>query len=57
VSGNLKSLQQQVEEIQSLIAEANQTLAQATYALNTLLDRLEEEDSDERRWARPRGPV
>ena len=57
VPGNMKSVQQQVEEIQSLIAEATQTLSQANYALNTLLDRLEQEDSDEPRWARPRGPV
>ena len=57
MSSKLKSVQQQVEEIRSLIAEANQTLAQANYALSTLLDRLEDEESDERRWARPRGPV
>ena len=57
MASNLKSVQQQVEEIRSLIADANQTLAQASYALSTLLDRLEDEESDARRWARPRGPV
>ena len=57
MAGNLKSIQQQIEEIHSLIADAQQTLAQANYALDTLLERLEEENPEEPRWARPRGPV
>ena len=54
---NLKSVQQQIDEIRSLISEAQQTLAQANYALSTLLERLEDEDPEEPRWSRPRGPV
>ena len=41
---NLKSVQQQIDEIRSLISDAQQTLAQANYALSTLLERLEDED-------------
>ena len=54
---NLKSVQQQIDEIRSLISDAQQTLAQANYALSTLLERLDEEDPEEPRWSRPRGPV
>ena len=57
VSSNLKSVQQQIDEIRSLISEAQQTLAQANYALSTLLERLDEQEPEEPRWARPRGPV
>lgn len=55
--GNLKSIEQQIAEIRSLISEAQQTLAQANYALTTLLERLDAEDPEEPRWARPRGPL
>ena len=54
---NLKSVQQQIDEIRSLISDAQQTLAQANYALSTLLERLDEEEPEEPRWARPRWPV
>ena len=54
---NLKSVQQQIDEIRSLISDAQQTLAQANYALSTLLEWLDEEEPEEPRWARPRGPV
>ena len=47
VSGS-KSLQQQVREIQKLIADAEETLAQAKWALETLVFRLAQDD-DERR--------
>jgi uncharacterized protein YaaN involved in tellurite resistance len=57
VPSNLKSVQQQIDEIRSLISDAQQTLAQANYALSTLLERLEEEDPEGPRWSRPRGPV
>jgi hypothetical protein len=57
VPSNLKSVQQQIDEIRSLISDAQQTLAQANYALSTLLERLDEEEPEEPRWARPRGPV
>jgi hypothetical protein len=58
VTETLKSVQQQVDEIRSLISDAEQTLAQANYALSTLLERLHDEDGPEApRWARPRGPV
>jgi outer membrane protein TolC len=56
VPSNLKSVQQQIDEIRSLISDAQQTLAQANYALSTLLERLDEEDPEEPRWSRPRGP-
>jgi hypothetical protein len=45
VSGS-KSLQQQVREIQKLIADAEETLAQAKWALETLVFRLAQEDED-----------
>jgi hypothetical protein len=45
VSGS-KSLQQQVREIQKLIADAEDTLAQAKWALETLVFRLAQEDED-----------
>jgi hypothetical protein len=58
VTSNLKSVQQQIDEIRSLISDAQQTLAQANYALSTLLERLDDEAGpEEPRWARPRGPV
>ena len=58
VPSNLKSVQHQIDEIRSLIADAEQTLAQANYALSTLLERLgDEEEPEEPRWSRPRGPV
>ena len=47
VSGS-KSLQQQVREIQKLIADAEETLAQAKWALETLVFRLAQEDEDAR---------
>jgi uncharacterized coiled-coil protein SlyX len=57
VPSNLKSVQQQIDEIRSLISEAQQTLAQANYALSTLLERLDEEEPEEPLWARPRPPA
>jgi len=42
-----KSLQQQVQEIQKLISDAEETLAQAKWALETLVFRLAQEDEDE----------
>ena len=42
-----KSLEQQVREIQMLIADAEETLAQAKWALETLVFRLAQEDEDE----------
>jgi hypothetical protein len=45
VSGS-KSLQQQVREIQKLISDAEDTLAQAKWALETLVFRLAQEDED-----------
>ncbi len=45
VSGG-KSLEQQVREIQKLIADAEETLAQAKWALETLVVRLAQEDDD-----------
>ncbi len=38
-----KSLQDQVREIQKLIADANETLTQAQRALETLMSRLDQE--------------
>jgi hypothetical protein len=46
VSGS-KSLQQQVREIQKLIADAEDTLAQAKWALETLVFRLAQEEDDD----------
>jgi hypothetical protein len=46
VSGS-KSLQQQVREIQKLISDADETLAQARWALETLVFRLDQEDEEE----------
>jgi hypothetical protein len=43
VSGS-KRLQQQVREIQKLIDDAEETLAQAKWALETLVFRLAQED-------------
>lgn len=48
MTSNLKSMAEQVEEIRSLITNAQETLDQATYALNTLIDRLEREENHER---------
>ena len=45
VSGS-KSLQQQVREIQKLISDADETLAQARWALETLVYRLAQEDEE-----------
>jgi hypothetical protein len=45
VSGS-KSLQQQVREIQKLISDAEDTLAQAKWALETLVFRLAQDDDD-----------
>ena len=45
VSGS-KSLQQQVREIQKLISDAEATLAQAKWAMETLIFRLAQEDED-----------
>lgn len=42
-----KSLEQQVREIQKLIADAEETPAQAKWALETLVFRLAQEDEDE----------
>ena len=41
-----KSVQQQVREIQKLIEDAEETLAQAKWALETLVFRLAQEDED-----------
>ncbi len=41
-----KSLQDQVREIQKLIADADETLAQARWALETLIFRLAQEEAD-----------
>jgi hypothetical protein len=46
VSGS-KSLQEQIREIQKLISDAEDTLAQAKWALETLVFRLAQEDEDE----------
>jgi hypothetical protein len=45
VSGR-KSLQQQVREIQKLISDAEDTLAQAKWALETLAYRVAQENED-----------
>jgi hypothetical protein len=50
VSGS-KSLQQQVREIQKLISDAEETLAQAKWALETLVFRLAQEDEEDRAGA------
>jgi outer membrane protein TolC len=39
-----KSLRDQVREIQNLIEDAEETLDQARYALETLINRLEREE-------------
>ena len=39
-----KSLQEQVREIQKLIEDADETLAQAKWALETLIFRLNQEE-------------
>jgi hypothetical protein len=44
-----KSLQQQVREIQKLISDAEDTLAQAKWALETLAFRVAQEDDDSAR--------
>jgi hypothetical protein len=44
VVSSSKSLQQQVREIQKLIADAEETLAQAKWALETLKFRIDQED-------------
>ena len=41
-----KSLQQQVREIQKLISDAEETLAQAKWALETLMFRLAQEHDE-----------
>jgi hypothetical protein len=43
-----KSLQQQVREIQKLISDAEETLAQAKWALETLVFRLAQDDEGPR---------
>ena len=43
-----KSLQDQVREIQKLVADANETLRQAQRALETLMDRVDQEHPPER---------
>lgn len=45
VSGS-KSLQRRVREIQKLIEDADETLAQARWALETLVFRLAQEDGE-----------
>ena len=45
VSGS-KSYQDQIREIQSLIATAEETLAQAKWALETLVFRLAQDEDD-----------
>jgi hypothetical protein len=45
VSGS-KSMQEQVREIQKLIADAEETLAQAKWALETLVFRIAQEDDE-----------
>ena len=42
-----KSLQEQVREIQKLISDAEETLAQAKWALETLVFRLAQDDGDD----------
>jgi hypothetical protein len=44
MSSTSKSLQDQIREIQRLIEDADETLAQAKWALQTLLFRLEQEE-------------
>ena len=46
MASSSKSLQQQVREIQKLISDAEDTLAQAKWALETLVFRLAQEDED-----------
>ena len=41
-----KGIQDQVREIQKLISDAEETLAQAKWALETLVFRLAQEDED-----------
>jgi hypothetical protein len=45
-SSSSKSLQEQVREIQKLIADAQETLDQARWALETLVFRLAQDDSE-----------
>ena len=47
MTASSKSLQDQVREIQKLIADANETLSQAQRALETLMDRLDQEHPPE----------
>ena len=47
MTSSSKSLQQQVREIQKLIADAEERLAQARWALETLVYRLAQEDDDD----------
>jgi len=42
-----KSLQDQVREIQKLIADARETLAQAEWALETLAGRIRREEEED----------
>jgi hypothetical protein len=47
VVSSSKSIQQQVREIQKLISDTEETLAQAKWALETLVFRLDQEDEGE----------
>jgi len=42
-----KSLEDQVREIQKLIADARETLAQAEWALETLVGRIRSEEEEQ----------
>jgi hypothetical protein len=46
MSSTSKSLQDQVREIQRLIEDADETLAQAKWALQTLIFRLAQDESE-----------
>jgi hypothetical protein len=46
MTSSSKSLQEQVREIQKLLADAQETLDQARWALETLVFRLAQEDED-----------
>jgi hypothetical protein len=46
MSASSKSLQDQVREIQRLIADADETLAQAKWALETLVFRLAQDERE-----------
>jgi hypothetical protein len=47
MTSSSKSLQEQIREIQKLITDAEEMLAQARWALETLVFRLAQEDSDD----------